>query len=257
MTDEKEYTTYFDDVAKQENKVEVNPEIAAVAPEVAQQEVLPEQVQPSLQVTDVKESEKRNIAALRIAREKAERERDELAQKLQEMLLRQQTISTKSEESSLNPDDLVEWKYVSKEIKQLRDEIRSYQQASTDSAIENRLKAQYPDFDKIVTKENIEILRAEYPELAETIATSPNLYSKGSSAYTLIKKLGIAIEDPLQVQQDAERIKINNTKPRSTASISPQRGESPLSKANAFAQGLTDDLKKQLYKEMQESMKNK
>lgn len=35
--------------------------------------------------------------------------------------------------------------------------------------------------------------------------------------------------------------------------LSPQQGDSPLSKANAFANGLTEDLKKQLQKEMFEA----
>ena len=47
----------------------------------------------------------------------------------------------------------------------------------------------------------------------------------------------------------------NHAKPRPISSIGAQEGDGPLSKANAFANGLTDELKQQLLKEMQEARK--
>ena len=116
---------------------------------------------------------------------------------------------------------------------------------------EIRLKTQYPDFDKVVNTETIASLRDLYPDIAATLHTSSNLLSKGSSAYTLIKKLGIYREDTYQ--NDKAQAVNNVTKPRPLASVSPQQGESPLARANAFANGLTDELKEQLRKEMYES----
>ena len=39
--------------------------------------------------------------------------------------------------------------------------------------------------------------------------------------------------------------------------MSPQQGDSPLSRANAFANGLTPELRVQLIKEMEEARKNR
>jgi hypothetical protein len=98
-------------------------------------------------------------------------------------------------------------------------------------------------------------LRAAYPEVAATINSSSDLYNQASSAYTLIKKLGIHNPDAYKAEKAI--VQENAAKPRPTASLSPQTGDSPLSNANAFANGLTDDVKKQLYREMLDSMKNK
>jgi hypothetical protein len=49
----------------------------------------------------------------------------------------------------------------------------------------------------------------------------------------------------------------NASKPKPLASVSPQQGDSPLSRANAFANGLTPELQKQLRQEMEEARKNR
>ena len=79
--------------------------------------------------------------------------------------------------------------------------------------------------------------------------SSNDLYSTAVSAYTMIKNLGIAPKGDDFMVQKAQAQK-NAAKPKPLASVNPQQGESPLSKANAFANGLTDDLKAQLLKEM-------
>ena len=64
----------------------------------------------------------------------------------------------------------------------------------------------------------------------------------------IMKKFGIYREDPHS--EDRIRALRNTQKPKPITSVSPQQGDSPLSKANAFANGLTEDLKAQLRKEM-------
>jgi hypothetical protein len=116
------------------------------------------------------------------------------------------------------------------------------------------LKAQYPDIDKVVSRENIDALREIDPEFVEMLDASTNFRAKAISAYKQIKKAGIFIED--NFQQDRDLALKNAAKPKPLASVSPQQGDSPLSRANAFANGLTEDLKIQLRKEMEESRRN-
>lgn len=157
-------------------------------------------------------------------------------------------------EVAVDADALVEGKHLSKvnkHIKKLEQQLKQYQQQTALSATEIRLKSQYPDFDKVVSRDNLESLRLAYPEIAQSLNANPDLYGKAVSAYTMIKKLGIGEEDPY-VEEKAI-IQRNALKPKPLASINPQQGDSPLSKANAFANGkLTDELKAQMLKEMNE-----
>ncbi len=254
-------------VQKAPEKVyDLHPDLQNALPFEAQEveeEAVIEQVEPEKEIRASKENQS-NIRAIREKAERydrVERERDELMRKLQEMEMArnpQQAQPKQEEDYTIESDTLVEGKHLSKydkKIRQLEDKLKGYEQQSNVTAAEVRLKTLYPDFDKVVSRDNIEQLRASYPELAETLnASSTDIYSKAVSAYTLIKKLGISPNEDAY-QQDKERALKNAVKPRPLTSISPQQGDSPLSKANAFANGLTDELKAQLRKEMYAAMK--
>jgi len=205
-------------------------------------------------------AQQENFRALREKAERAERERDELYRRLQQAEAQK---AEPEEDFSLNvkEEDLVEGKHLSKvnrkidrRIKQLEDQINRQQQAIAESSVETRLKVQYSDWDNVVNAQNIEMLKSEYPELAQTIVNSnADLYGKGVSAYTLIKKLGIMPQENTAL--DKLRVQTNAAKPKPLSTVAPQQGDSPLSRANAFANGLTDDLRKQLHKEMTEARK--
>lgn len=189
-----------------------------------------------------------NFNLLREKARKLEKERDEAIKIARELQGAQKAYEP--EEDLELEEDLVEAdsSRISKELKSLRREMKGYQQQSSTLAVEAQLKSQFSDFDSTVTKENIEALRLVYPEIAQTINQSPDLYNKAVSAYTLIKRLGIQQEDIYK--GDKELARNNSNKPRPLVSVSPQQGNSPISQANAFANGLTDELKKQLHKEM-------
>lgn len=202
----------------------------------------------------------KNHRALRLKAEKAERERDEAYKILREIEAQKQQQNKPVEEDDLGLDSeaYVEGKHLKKtykKVQKLEEELKNYQKKNAELLVETRIKAQFPDFDQVVTKENIESLKTTYPELAHALNPHEDLYGAAASAYTLIKKLGITPQEDVYSQDRAIAQK-NAAKPRSMASLAPQQGESPLSHANAFANGLTDDLKKQLWKEMEESTRN-
>lgn len=226
-------------------------EMQAESPEIQEQPIeQAEQVQP---IVEAKDSDKeRNLRNLREAKERAERERDEYAYMVRQM--QTQSAQPKGEDDiELDPDGYVEWKHVEKKLKNLENKLQNYQQYSQEVTVESRLRAQYPDFDQVVSRDNIETLRNQYPDIAQTLTSSTDMYSKGSSAYTIIKRL-IGSENN-SYEADKQRIQRNASKPKPLASLNPTQGDSPLSHANAFANGLTDDLKKSLYKEMMEIRK--
>lgn len=203
-----------------------------------------------------------HFKAVKQLKEKAERERDEAVRRAAELEARyaQQQPQQPVEDYNVDigNDDLAEGKHLHKinkrvdnKIKELEEKIARYESAASTTMVEQRLRLQYPDIDKVVTKENIEILAMQEPDIAATIDASPDMYRKAVTAYKLIKKLGIQPED--NFEQDRTRAKVNAAKPRPLTSVNPQQGDSPLSHANAFANGLTDELKASLLKEMMTS----
>lgn len=198
------------------------------------------------------------ILRLKAARaEQAERERDEALRYIES--LKKQGNSPKIVDPEPEDDDIfseddyddAKFSKVSSTVKKLRQEIkqlkREQSQASVTS-VEAKLRAMYPDIDSVLSEDNLNRLSEEYPELAESLGANPNFFNKASGSYKMIKKLGI-YEDPV-IKADVARVQKNAAKPRPLTSISPQHGESPLTRANAFENGLTDELQKQLHREM-------
>jgi DNA/RNA-binding domain of Phe-tRNA-synthetase-like protein len=185
---------------------------------------------------------------LRSKMERIEQERDEYARMVQQMQQPKQQ-QEEDEEIRLNPDELVEGKHLSAYEKKLRKiEQKIQQQAQKNEAMnaEAMIRIEMPDFDKVVTKDAVQALQYQYPELAESIANNNNLHSKAKAAYQAIQKLNLS----QNYSTESEIITKNTAKPKPLASLSPAQGDSPLTHANAFANGLTQDLKDKLYKEM-------
>ena len=189
-------------------------------------------------------NEERNFRNLRNKAERLQRERDEAFMRLKSY----ETQQPEEPDLSIAPNDLAEGKHINK--------VHSKIQELENQLVETRLRAQYPDIDSVVSAENMAILQRDYPDIANTLGSSKNLYSKAVSAYTLVKKLGIS-NGVGPYDQDKAMAQRNAAKPKPLASVSPQQGDSALSHANAFANGLTDSLKKQLQKEMADAMRNR
>lgn len=201
-------------------------------------------------------SPQKNFRELRQKMERMQRERDEALNYIKNIEAKATASNYNNpvddEDFSLDPDAIAEGKHISRvnnKIKKLEEQIKSYQQQSHESVTEAKLKSKYADFDKVVSQDNVEALRKSHPEIWATINSTSDLYNKAVSAYTLIKELRLSPDD----SYDADKIAVqkNVSKPRPLTSVSPQQGDSPLSRANAFAGGLTDDLKDQLRKEME------
>jgi hypothetical protein len=198
----------------------------------------------------------KNFRTLRQQKEAVERERDEAVRIANEYAAKYQQPAEPEEDLGYNlaDNDLAEGKHLTKlakEVKKLKQQLEGYKQKTSEEVTEAKIKSQYPDFDKVVTSENVQALRDMYPEIAQTLNSSTDLYGKSVSAYTMIKRFGIVPEEH-KYQADIDRAQKNAAKPKSLATISPQQGDSPLSRANAFANGLTEGLQKELWKEMSE-----
>lgn len=206
--------------------------------------------------------QQKHFRELRQKMERMQRERDEALNYIKNIeakaTVNSSSNSNDDEDFSLDPDAIAEGKHISRvnnKIKKLEDQLRNYQQQSHESVTEAKLKAKYNDFDRIVSQDNVEVLRKSYPEIWATINSTPDLYNKAVSAYTLIKELRLVPDDSFD--EDKMAVQRNVAKPRPLTSVSPQQGGSPLERANAFANGLTEDLKDQLRKEMELARRNR
>lgn len=196
---------------------------------------------------------------VRAAKEKAERERDVLMQQMLQMQMQQQQPKPQQQAAEEEPDmdfdidadALVEGKHVKKlaaAYKSMQKQMREYQSQTQAVTVEARIRSQYPDFEKVVSQENIAILNEQYPEVAATLRDTPDMFNKAATAYSVIKNFGI--HKQTTYAPDRAKALANAQKPRPLTSVSPQQGDSALSKANAFANGMTDELKSQLLQEM-------
>ena len=158
----------------------------------------------------------------------------------------------KQEEVNIDDDDLLTAKNGRKVFRReaeaiVQQALRQYE-AST---IEDRLVAKYPDFNEVVSAKNIEFLKETEPELAMSIANlKDDPKAQSIAAYKLLKKLGVGGNN---ASPEKEKALKNAQKPLSVNAVTRQ---SAIGNAHLFENGLTTDLKSQLWKEMQECMKH-
>jgi hypothetical protein len=219
------------------------------------------QAQNQPQVKPPQEDHK-NFRMLREKLEQERRERERMEQKLAELEARNKS-STPEEDLNFNlrDDEIAEGKHLTKvgrKIKELENKIAEserrrleLQQKSEENSIISSIKVDFPDIDKVVNEATMSALAAKYPHLERTIKSSPDLYSKAAAAYQAIKDLGIYTED--NYANERERVQRNVSKPKPSAAVSGSG--SPLSQADMFANGLTQELKDKLHKEMLDAIK--
>ncbi len=197
-------------------------------------------------------SKDENFKALREKNEKLQKDLGEYARAFQELYnQQQQSAAPQNQEPEVEPsdEDLIDGKHYKKLVKSYRElEKRVYE-----TSVESQVRMQYPDYDTVVNQDTIKQLRESEPELAQSLHLNPDTRAKAVGAYKAIKNLGLV--KSTEFDADKQLAARNAAKPRTVTSISPQQGESPLSRANAFANGLTPELKKQLWKEIEDARK--
>jgi len=214
-------------------------------------------------------TEDRNFVEMRKKLEREQREKEELRRKNEEAMQIIRNIEAQKQQQEApkeevrqeihlgEDDDLVEVKTVKAILanqKRLEKKLAESEKKSYQMTAEARLKASFPDLEKVVSDENLEKLKQADPDLMASIQYNPDPYSQYAAAYKAIKRQGIYQEDKFAA--DREKAERNANKPRPLTSVSPQQGDSPLSKANAFANApLTDELKKKYWRELQEAAK--
>jgi beta-glucosidase/6-phospho-beta-glucosidase/beta-galactosidase len=118
------------------------------------------------------------------------------------------------------------------------------------STVGERISLKYPDYADIVTKENIELAEQLEPELAEAIGKMDDPYKQRVTAYKLLKR--VAHKGEVGNSMEKKKAMANSQKPLSVNAVTKQ---SAIGNAHLFENGLTAELKKQLWKEMRDAAK--
>lgn len=218
------------------------------------------------QATETEQQPKTEVIAQKPAKDQqaynwaeANRKMKELSEQnreMQEQLKRLQTpqaqVPQEDELDKLADDDIVTKgqakKMAAKMAREIAQEVIRQRENAT---VDERLQTKYQDFAAVVTKENIEFLKQTEPELALSLASNSDPYTQGIAAYKLLKKVGIGEEMKPSVEK--QKAEANSQKP---VSINAATKKSAIGNAHLFENGLTKELKSQLWKEMQEARKN-
>jgi hypothetical protein len=139
--------------------------------------------------------------------------------------------SPKEEENwGIDDDDLAEGKHIKelkKELKALQKDLKSREV----EAVQERVQTKFPDYESVVSQENIETLKKIKPGLAKALSRFDNPYELAVEAYDLIKTY--VVKEPSGPSLEAKKVEENSSKPRSAQAISKT---SALADVNQFSE---------------------
>ena len=129
-------------------------------------------------------------------------------------------------------------------VKDAVDEIEKRYQQREQSQFLDKLKKQYSDFDDVVNPETIALLENTKPELASTIAALGDPYKMGIQSYEMIKALNLSSK----VTESRRAKEVDKKLEKNAKTVQSPQAFDKRPMAQAFR--LTDEAKKELYKEM-------
>ena len=233
----------------EEENISVEEQSGAVA-EATEPETVQQEREESAAERKKRNDQEYNWAEARRKMQELDRQNEEMKKQLTQM---QQPKSNEEDELDKIADDDIVTKGQVKKLNQKQAKLIAEEaiKAYVASTVDERLQAKFSDFADVVTKENIELLRQQEPELAMSLYHNPDPFGQGVAAYKLLKKVGIG-EESVANKLDRERAIKNSQKPVSVNAVTKS---SALGEAHKFENGLTKELKGQLWAEMKQAMK--
>lgn len=160
------------------------------------------------------------------------------------------------DEDDIPDDDFATGRHIKKyaksqkELQEKLEETRRAQEKLDASIAEMHVRTKNQDYDKIVNDENLEKLYKANPSMIESLKQIKDVKTQMQLAYDAINMY----VQPTKTATQEKRLEENRMKPKSVASLNPQSSESPLARADDYdRRTLTDQRKKELYKEMMDA----
>lgn len=238
-------------MSDEENK-DVEQEAQAVVPATENEQEQADTSKEQPKSAKSKNDAEYNWAETRKKMQELDRQNRELADKLNAMEKPKAPVHNDDDELDKLGDDDIMTKAQAKRLatkmaKEVVGDIIKQRDAST---VDERLSNKFSDFANVVTKENIELLKQDEPELAMSLYHNPDPFQQGVAAYKMLKRLGIGEE--VKNSPEKEKAQKNASKPVSVNAVSKN---SAIGNAHLFENGLTPELKAQLLKEMRDAAK--
>lgn len=244
----------FDDQVQDTLTEIVQPEAAVEAPVEQKPEEKPQE--------SLKEYNMRTLRERAESEKKAREAAEKRIKELEAMQMNNQQQYAPSQPSAdlnlgLEDGDIIEYKHVKQllqaERKRNDEHIARLNQQSEEQMAEQRLKAQYADFEQVLTKDNMETLRMIDPEAHASIVSNPTIYGKAKTAYNIIKRFGI-VDNTTDYSAADRRAEQNRPKTKAAATMAPQTNDSPLSRTSDYDRRvLTDSDRERIMKAVEEA----
>lgn len=233
--------------------IEQDEEVAQVVPPTESNEGA-EEKQKAEAFAKKSEDQDRNWKETRRKMQELERKAKEQEELIAQMKAPPKAAPEEDELDKLGDEDIVTKGQAKKLAAKMAEEIaQRIVQQRENSTVEERLNIKFQDFNQVVTRENIELLKETEPELAMSLSHNTDPYSQGIAAYKLLKRLGIGeaevSKEPVREKQKAIA---NSQKPLSVNAVTKT---SAIGNAHMFENGLTEELKKTLRQEMAQAIK--
>ena len=233
--------------------IEQDEEVAQVVPPTESNEGA-EEKQKAEAFAKKSEDQDRNWKETRRKMQELERKAKEQEELIAQMKAPPKAAPEEDELDKLGDEDIVTKGQAKKLAAKMAEEIaQRIVQQRENSTVEERLSTKFQDFNQVVTRENIELLKETEPELAMSLSHNTDPYSQGIAAYKLLKRLGIGeaevSKEPVREKQKAIA---NSQKPLSVNAVTKT---SAIGNAHMFENGLTEELKKTLRQEMAQAIK--
>lgn len=224
---------------------EVTPNDTELKPEVKQEEQVP--------VSQQNEANWRKFREEREKERKARMEAEALAQrKAEEVEAMKQAMDALLNKTPQQSNDYYEeteqervQKWVQETLQRERQKQQEEERRQQQAQMPQMLRANHPDFNEVVTPENLDYLEYKYPKLAKAFSALPDSYDKWESVYDAIKNF-IPYKNK---ESDEKRIQNNMMKPQSSPGIADH-------KPQTAGWRLTEEQRKANWKRMQQDMKS-
>lgn len=188
-----------------------------------------------------------------------QREKEQLEREL-EFYKNQQPQQTQSDDDD-DYSTKKDWRLIEKKQRELEQKLAESEKQNAIARAERQLLEDYPDIREVVSNENIERLKDDYPHLYNSVIASNDVYTVGAAAHEMIMAKGIHKKKPSAINQ-VTSINRNQSKPKSSSMVSPQHGNdpsSPIKTAHSFMGNniSSEEERKQIFAEMVQYSRNR
>ena len=164
-----------------------------------------------------------------------------------------------------DPDEILQGKDLQpiiQELEEYKQKVRQFEQYTATEQMRNNLRRQLPDYDEIMTADNLKDLEYADPQIAQALKSSSDFEGASKIAYTLIKSMNIHTQDvlpqkesPRNIEYEKQKMKDNLAKPKPASAIG--KSNTPLGELSPYHREQTKEHKDMIWERMQKKLRSR